>query len=60
MVMSLVLQVSGHPQKYWGNRKFDLMMELDERQGITKVSRCHPLGTMNICIKCNGNPSNSF
>lgn len=30
MVMSLVLQVSGHTQKYWGNRNFDLMMEVDE------------------------------
>ncbi len=26
---------------------------------VTKVSRVHPLGTMNVCTKLQGNPSNS-
>lgn len=35
-------------------------MGLKEKLGITTASRIDPLGTMNICTKCYGDPPNSF
>ena len=50
MKMLLTLQVSGQSI---GQISFDLMMALDEIRGISDKS-------MYVCIKCNGNPVNSF
>ena len=36
------------------------MTTLEERSGDHQIIRIHPLGTMNVCTKCNGNPSNSY
>ncbi len=43
---------------HWISEKFGLMVALDETSG-DQVLRIPPLGTMNICSKCHGNPSNS-
>lgn len=45
MEMSLVLQLTGHKIKYQTNEKFDLIIVLKEKLGITKVSTIHPAGT---------------
>lgn len=31
------------------------MIVLDEGQGSTELSWRHPLGSMNVCVKCKGN-----
>ena len=45
--------------KYWVNLNFDLMMSLNEKLGDTKVIKIHPNRNMDVCTKCNGNPSNN-
>ena len=40
------------------SENFDLLVSLKEKSPKSNIS-IHPLGTMNICTKFNGNPSNS-
>lgn len=38
-------------------KSVNLVVAPQESQGIIKLSKIHHLGTMNVCIKFHGNPS---
>lgn len=40
--------------------KFDSLVALEQKSGITRIIRSHPLSTMNICTKFPENPFKSL